>query len=344
MLPSRLSPPNRHIGTSSLQAARRSRQVTVPGRMRRSATWLASTASASVRTRPTTPPRTPPSAMPAIRNPHWHTPRMLLRTARVRKSPKPTRAPVCTPLIVPKRTSPVATCSSAVRCGARSTLDAITPEHARSTNAITAPEISAMVVARVAQRPVFTGSVERNSATNLVAASPSPAPATMPNRPWVLWIMAISPKPVVPRRRPATTDDASVRPRDTTAPTSAQNAPIAKCLAVESPGTAEMDSPLLAALVTAQRRVGIAIRPRPGSGQQALDLPAHAVDLFRRHVRVQRQGQGFPARGHGVLHPLAHPMRHAPEEGLLVHRRIEVALGLDPARREPRVHRVPAGP
>src|SRR5260370_39641512 len=105
--------------------------------------------------------------------------------------------------------------------------------------------------------------------------------------------MPISPKPVGPRSRPATTDDASVRPRDTTAPTSAQNAPIAKCLAVESPaGTAEMVSPLLAALVTAQRRVGIAITPPPGSGQQALDLPAHAVDLFRRHVRVQRQGQG----------------------------------------------------
>src|SRR5712664_1661 len=133
--------------------------------------------------------------------------------------------------------------------------------------------------------------------------------------------MPISPKPVGPRSRPATTDDARVRPRDTTAPTSAQNAPIAKCVASESRGPAEMAS-LLAAVVTAERRVGIAMSPRPGSDQQALDLLADAVDLFRRHVRVQRQGQGFPARGHGVLHPLAHPMRHPLEEGLLVDRGI----------------------
>src|SRR5882672_4654079 len=156
--------------------------------------------------------------------------------------------------------------------------------------------------------------------------------------------MPTSPKPVVPRSRPASTDDASVKLRDTTAPTRAQNAPIAKYIAIESLGTADIAWSLLVAAITPGLPFTASTPTLRGSGQQALDLLAHPVDLVRRHVRVQRQGQGFPARGHGVLHPLAHPMRHPSQKGLLVDGRIEVALGLDPARREARVHCVPAGP
>src|SRR5258706_6228359 len=175
--------------------------------------------------------------------------------------------------------------------------------------------------------------------------------------------MPISPKPVVPRTGPATTEETSVRPRDTTAPTRAQNAPTAKRIAVESPRIAAIAGPLLVAVVT-RRPPPAAVRSgrgdgatgesgdssaspsalSPDSGQEALDLLAHPVDLLRRHVRIQRQGQGFPARGDGPVHPVAHPMRHAPEEGLLMNRRIEVAPGLDPTRREDRLHRVPASP
>src|SRR6266850_2256676 len=148
--------------------------------------------------------------------------------------------------------------------------------------------------------------------------------------------MPISPKPVVPRSRPATTEETSVRPRDTTAPTRAQNAPTAKRIAVESPRIAAIAGPLLVAVVT-RRPPPAAVRSgrgdgatgesgdssaspsalSPDSGQEALDLLAHPVDLLRRHVRIQRQGQGFPARGDGPLHPVAHPMRHAPEQGLV---------------------------
>src|SRR6185295_2119710 len=80
---------------------------------------------------------------------------------------------------------------------------------------------------------------------------------------------------------PATTEETSVRPRDTTAPTRAQNAPTAKRIGVESPRIAAIAGPLLVAVVTRDSR------------QEALDLLAHPVDLLRRHVRVQRQGQGF---------------------------------------------------
>src|SRR5258706_14681405 len=173
--------------------------------------------------------------------------------------------------------------------------------------------------------------------------------------------MPISPKPVVPRSRPATTEETSVRPRDTTAPTRAQNAPTAKRIAVESPRIAAIAGPLLVAVVT-RRPPPAAVRSgrgdgatgesgdssaspsalSPDSGQEALDLLAHPADLLRRHVRIQRQGHALPARGDGPLHPGAHPMRHAPEEGLLMDRRIEGTPGLDPARRANRVHVVPA--
>src|SRR5262245_48175129 len=154
--------------------------------------------------------------------------------------------------------------------------------------------------------------------------------------------MPISPKPVVPRSRPASTDDARVKPRDTTAPTSAQNAPTARRIVTESLGPADRTSSLLVTAVACS--LSIEVGARTGSAQEALDLLAHAVELFWRHVRVQGQSQGLTARRHRLLHPLAHPMCHPSQEGLLVDRRIEVALGLDPARRQTCVDRVTAGP
>src|ERR1700716_3165929 len=100
--------------------------------------------------------------------------------------------------------------------------------------------------------------------------------------------MPTSPKPVVPRSRPASTDDASVKLRDTTAPTSAQNAPIAKYIAIESLAMADIACALWVAAITPGPPFTTSTPALRGSGQQALDLPAHAVDLFRRHVRVQR--------------------------------------------------------
>src|SRR4029453_17327007 len=143
--------------------------------------------------------------------------------------------------------------------------------------------------------------------------------------------MPISPKPVVPRSRPASADDASVKPRDTTAPTSAQNAPTGRRIGTESLGPADRTSSLFVTAVTlgipfatstpALRvracSLSIAVGARTGSGQEALDLLAHAVELLWRHVRVQWQSQGLPARRHGLLHPLAHPMCHPSQEGLL---------------------------
>src|SRR4029453_9961085 len=139
--------------------------------------------------------------------------------------------------------------------------------------------------------------------------------------------MPISPKPVVPRSRPASTDDASVKPRDTTAPTSAQNAPTARRIATESLGPADRTSSLLVTAVTlgfpfatstpALRvracSLSIAVGARTGSGQEALDLLAHAVELLWRHVRVQWQSQGLPARRSGFFSPLGTPLSHTPQ-------------------------------
>src|SRR5215510_2162827 len=234
--------------------------------------------------------------------------------------------------MVPKRTRPVATWSASVRWGALSTRDAMWPEKTRSPSVISVPGIRAMTAASVKQRPAFAGSIVRNCATNLVVARPSPAPATMPNRPCVLWIMPTSPKPIVPRSRPANTDDASVRPRDTTAPTSAQNAPTAKCRATEWPGTADTTSPLLATAFTPGHPVVVAAVPRDQSGQssqQALDRLTHGVQLVQRHVRIERKRQRLPAGHDRALHTITAAARDPLKQRLLVQRGVEVSLRLD---------------
>src|SRR5258707_1274246 len=62
--------------------------------------------------------------------------------------------------------------------------------------------------------------------------------------------MPTSPNPAVPSILPAITDDASVKPRDTTAPASAQNAPIANLAATDSPEAVDSATSLLVAAST----------------------------------------------------------------------------------------------
>src|SRR5215470_3738226 len=147
--------------------------------------------------------------------------------------------------------------------------------------------------------------------------------------------MPTSPKPIVPRSRPANADDASVKPRDTTAPTSAQNAPTAKCRATEWLGAAERTSSLLVAAITpgCPRVVAAVSGGRSGqSSQHALNRVTNAVQLVQRHVRVQGKRQRLSAGHHRPLHPITPAARDPLKQRLLVQGRIEVSLCLDTLR------------
>src|SRR5215467_6148772 len=147
--------------------------------------------------------------------------------------------------------------------------------------------------------------------------------------------MPTSPKPTVPRSRAANTDDTSVKLRETTAPTSAQNAPTAKCRATEWLGPAETTSSLFVATITPGRPLVVAAVSGDRSGessQQVLDRVTDGVQLIQRHVRVQGKRQRLSAGRHRPLHPITAAARDPLKQRLLVQWRIEVSLRLDALR------------
>ena len=73
-----------------------------------------------------------------------------------------------------------------------------------------------------------SGSLNRSSATNLVAVMPVPSPAKVPIMPMVLWIMASSPNPAFPRKRATMTMVAKPKSRAPTVPMRLQKVPRAK--------------------------------------------------------------------------------------------------------------------
>src|SRR6185369_14844760 len=68
------------------------------------------------------------------------------------------------------------------------------------------------------------------------------------------------------------------------------------------------------------------------SSQQVLDRLTHAVQLVRRHVRIQRKCQRLSAGNYRSVQAIAAATRNSLKQRLVVQRGIEVSLRLDALR------------
>src|SRR5580700_2217091 len=193
----------------------------------RSETWLIKHVAAAVIASAQTAPGSRQRRTPATATGNAIKPRAKLIRAMDRKASKPARAPVCAPLSALKNKSTLAIRSSPVSAGAFSVAAASVGAQASRASEMSPPDRMAAAQPRAIIRPARSGSRRRNSATYLVAVTPSPRPAKIPSIPTVLWSMPYAPNCPRPSRWAVTTDAAKFAPWETTAPSSDQTAPLA---------------------------------------------------------------------------------------------------------------------
>ncbi len=154
-------------------------------------------------------------------------PRARLIRAMALNASNPASAPICVPLSAFKNRRTLAMRSSTVNSGAFSVFAASSGAYTTRPRASSPPDTMATAQPSAMIRPARWGSRLRNSATYLVAVTPSPRPAKTPSIPTVLWIIPYLPNCSRSNNLAVMTDAARLQPCEMTAPMRDQAAPLA---------------------------------------------------------------------------------------------------------------------